>query len=464
MRKPKEKLQPTTFVIFGVTGDLAQKKLIPALFHLWKEKHLPPLFRIVGFSRRDWSKKQFDAFVKPLIKKSYPRVSKKMCEDFLSHCSFSGGTFDTPESYDQLHTHLEQSDIELKVCTNKLFYLAVPPKYYETIFKKLSSSGLMEPCSGPIGWTRIVVEKPFGKDLRTAQALDKLLGKLYKEEQIFRIDHYLAKETLQNILAFRFSNVLFEPIWNNQYVEKIDVRIHEKMGIEGRGDFYDDIGALRDVGQNHLLQMLALVTMEDPMKLDAEAIRTERARVLQALEIIKSKQLPERVQRGQFKNYTKIADVPARSKTETSFNIEARINTKRWKGVPIHLSGGKAFPKDDTSITIYFKEKPTCVCEIDDDQELKNVLTFHVKPREGIEIQFWANKPGFGMQVETRELSFDYPKHAIQDHMHDAYERVLYDVVRGDQTLFASTQEIQAAWRFITPILENWHNLPLTKY
>ena len=395
--------------------------------------------------------------------KAYRRVTKKQCADFLSHCSFQGGTFDDPASYRRLGERLLQNDTRLKTCTNKLFHLAVPPKYYETILTQLSKSGLTIPCGGADEWTRILVEKPFGKDLMSAQKLDKLLGKLYREEQIFRIDHYLAKQTLQNILAFRFSNTIFEPIWNKEHIERIEIKLLEKGRVFERGSFYDANGALRDVGQNHVLQMLALITMDDPGKLDADAIRKARASILSSLEPIKPSQLKERVKRAQYKGFREEQDVSSSSRTETYFNIEARLHNKRWKGVPFVLEAGKAMEKDEASITVFFKEKQTCVCELNPAQHLQNAIKFNIKPHEGIMVRFWAKQPGLTMEVEPRELSFDYRKSKTR-HAHDAYEQVLIDCVRGEQSLFASTKEVEAAWRFITPILQNWHSVKLESY
>jgi glucose-6-phosphate 1-dehydrogenase len=425
---------------------------------------LPSKFRLVGFSRREWGDEEFREFLHSTIKKHILKTKSTDIESFLKHSKFQKGYFDDKNYYKQLDQTLKKIDIEVGVCTNKLFHLAVPPKMYEMIFKHLANSGLSRPCGGKLGWTRVLVEKPFGNDLKTAQALDNLLGKLYKEEQIFRIDHYLAKETLQNILAFRFSNVLFEKIWNKDYIEKIEIKLFEKKGIETRGDFYEATGALRDVGQNHVLQMLALACMDDPRELSAKAIRKARADILKDLEIINSKELKSRAERAQYKGYKNEKAVPKSSKTETYFKIHAHIKNKRWKHVPIILEAGKKMKKDLTEIKVHFKEKPTCVCELGDEQELQNVLTFHIQPMAGIEIRFWANKLGFGFQVEPRELSFDYPKTAIQDHLNDAYERVIFDCIRGDQTLFTSTEEVEASWRFITPILDNWHNTKLTTY
>jgi len=461
---PQAKTKPTTIVIFGVTGDLASRKIIPALFDLYRENMLPERFHIVGFSRRGWSNAQFQKFLKPLIKKSNKRASEKSIADFLKNTCFQEGTFDNLQSYRALGEKTLEIDEMMNGCANKLFYLATPPIHYGSIFKHLARSGLTIPCGGEEGWTRVLVEKPFGKDLNTAQKLDTLMAQLFREEQIFRIDHYLAKETLQNILTFRFSNTLFEPIWNREHIERVEIKLLEKERITERGEFYDQNGALRDVGQNHLLQMLSLVAMEDPGDLNAEAIRTQRAAVLSALAPIKTKGMDHLVTRAQYKGYTKEKEVTRTSKTETYFKIIAHINNKRWKGVPFTLESGKALGEECTEVNIYFKQKMTCVCELEPNQKLQNILTFSIKPHEGIVARFWAKKPGFTMHVEPRELSFNYRSPKDTRHPHDAYEQVLYDCIRGEQTLFASTDEVRAAWEFITPILKHWNTLPLHAY
>jgi len=458
------KTKPTTIVIFGVTGDLAGKKIIPALFDLYAQNMLPEQFHIVGFSRRDWTNKKFNEYLAQLIKRTKKKVSQNKIDDFLKNTCFQGGTFDDLDAYRALGQKTLEVDEAMGGCANKLFYLAAPPAHYETIFKHLARSGLTIPCGGAEGWTRVLVEKPFGKDSATAMRLDTLMSQLFREEQIFRIDHYLAKETLQNILAFRFSNTLFEPIWNRDHIDRVEIKLLEKDRITERGEFYDQNGALRDVGQNHILQMLALIAMEDPGELNSAAVRAERAAVLRSLVPLKTKEITDRTIKAQYKGYTSEKKIKRGSKTETYFKTITHINNKRWKGVPFVLESGKALGKELTEISVYFKQKMTCVCELQSDQILQNVLTFSIKPKEGIAALFWAKKPGFTMEVEPRELSFNYRAPKNNTRPHDAYEQVLYDCIRGEQMLFASTEEVKAAWEFITPILENWESIPLHLY
>jgi len=460
MQRPVE---PTTIVIFGVTGDLSQRKLMSALFDLYRKGFLPKAFRIVGFSRQQMADDEFRVSVKRVIKSSKYKHGDEDIEGFLTNIFYRQGLFEEAKDYQYLAEKLIALDEEVGGCSNKFFYLAVPPKFYEIIFQNLAYSGLTIPCGGEDGWTRILVEKPFGKDLHTAQKLDESLGLLFKEEQIFRIDHYLAKETIQNILAFRFSNALFEPIWNNTYIEKVEIKLWEAAGIEQRGAFYEDVGALRDVGQNHMLQMLALTAIENPGILTAAAVRRERAKVLGALRPISGDNILRYTVRGQYGGYTTEKSVPSDSTTETYFKIEAYIDNDRWKGVPFVLEGGKKMKETMKEIAIYFK-KAHCLCPPEIEKHHQNILRFKIQPDEGISVVFWAKKPGFSMELEPKNLSFLYKDSEDAKELPDAYERILFDCIRGDQTLFASTEEVQAAWKFITPILKGWEKVKLHEY
>ncbi len=379
---------------------------------------------------------------------------------FIDHMYYEQGNFDSGESYAQLAQRLQNLDDTFGQCSNKLFHLSTPPSLYESIFTHLHNSGLTIPCGNDEGWTRILVEKPFGNDIDTARKLDKKLGELFKEDQIFRIDHYLAKEALQNILTFRFANSLFEPLWNKNYIDKVHIKLNEKIGVGSRGNFYDAIGALKDVGQNHMLQMLALVAMEPPSSMNSESIRKERAEVLAHLQTISPKNISSKIVRGQYEGYRHEQGVREHTQTETYFRIESHINTPRWKNVPFYLESGKEMSEQKTEINIYFKsDKKDKTYE-----DRQNVLTFRIQPDELIKIGFWVKTPGFGMEVEPKVLKFKYsdnPSHAI---LPDAYERVLYDAIIGDQTLFTSTEEVLCAWKYITSIISQWSSVPLTIY
>ncbi len=373
---------------------------------------------------------------------------------FLDHMYYEQGLFDTPSSYANLSMRLKILDDGFHQCSNKLFHLAVAPSFYETILEHLSKSGLTIPCVGEEGWTRVLVEKPFGNDIETARKLDKRLGELFDEKQIFRIDHYLAKEALQNILAFRFSNTIFEPLWNSQHIEAVHIKLMEKSGIDGRGGFYDDVGALKDVGQNHILQMLALIAMEPPEKLDASSVRRQRAKLLAKIKPLNIKKLSEVAVRGQYEGYAGEKGVKRNSQTETYFRLETYIDSPRWKNVPFYLESGKAMSESKSEINIYFKS----------DTENQNILTFRIQPDEGIKIKFFVKTPGFGMKVEPKTMKFKYSDSLAFQELPDAYERVLYDAITGDQTLFTSTDEVLSAWKFITSVLNEWNRLPLMTY
>jgi glucose-6-phosphate 1-dehydrogenase len=449
-----QNLLPTIFVILGATGDLMHKKLVPALFHLYREGNLPKLFQVVGFSKDELSQEQFQEMVAEMVRAKVNDAESTQVNEFSKFFVYQQGLFEEKEGYVELASFLGRKDGQWQVCSNKLFYLAVPPQFYENIFRQLSSSGLTEPCSPEEGWTRVIVEKPFGKDLQTAQELDKLLGKLFQEEQIYRIDHYLGKETVQNILAFRFSNSFLEPAWNKEFIEKISIRLWEKSAIADRGNFYDGIGALRDVGQNHMLQLLALFTMENPKSFEADMVRRNRAKVFSALKIFSKKEIVENTSRGQYEGYADAEGVGVDSKTETYFKIKTFVDTPEWKNVPIYLESGKAMGEDRVEVEILFRHPTSCLCP--EGQHYQNVLHYQVQPKEGIQISFLVKEPGGEMKVRQKDFTFDYKAAFEGREISDAYERLLLSVIKGDQTLFVSTEEILAGWKFVDPIVRAW--------
>jgi glucose-6-phosphate 1-dehydrogenase len=453
---------PTIFVVFGVTGDLARRYLIPALFRLYADRLLPKLFQIVGFSRREMSRREFQKYVAGVLSKENREEVKK----FTDLCTYTSGFFEKPEGYDRLAKLFGMRDGEWMACSNKLFYLAVPPTYYHDILRNLKSSGLSKPCSPEEGWTRIIVEKPFGRDRKTAEALDAYLGKLFKEEKIYRIDHYLGKETVQNILAFRFSNSFFEPLWNRDHIESINLQFLESLGLEGRGSFFDGIGAFRDVGQNHLCQFLAHFTMDNPGTFSAEAIRRERFAVLRHLSIPDAKTINQTARRGQYEGYTGEKGVDPKSQTETYFHIKAFINTPRWAGVPIYFEGGKYMPETKVQVVVTLKHPTPCFCPPGSDHKYRNVIRYEIKPQEGVFTAFWVKKPGHEMVLEEREFSFKYREENASRESVSAYAKLVLDAISGNQTLFVSTEETMASWRFVDPVLEAWqkNKTPLVIY
>lgn len=458
-------MTPTIFTIFGITGDLSGRKLLPSLLNLYVKKHLPLKFAIVGFSRRPFSREEFREYIRGHIKIKPGEYHEEDIKHFIDHMYYEQGLFDEPSSYANLSMRLKILDDGFETCSNKLFHMAVAPTFYETILEHLSNSGLTIPCGGNEGWTRVLVEKPFGHNIETAKKLDKRLGELFDEEQIFRIDHYLAKEALQNILTFRFSNSLFEPLWNHDHIEAVHIKLLEKNGIEGRGAFYDELGALKDVGQNHILQMLALVAMESPKVFDAESIRTERAKLIGHIKPFTQKRIADLVTRGQYEGYVNENGVKRNTRTETYFRLETYIDTPRWKNVPFYLESGKSLAENVSEINIYFRNDKAGMMQAGDVKEDgQNILTFRIQPDEGIKIRFFVKTPGFGMKVEPKTLKFKYSTVPDFQELPDAYERVLYDAIIGDQTLFTSTDEVMQAWKFITSVVMSWNSVPLTMY
>jgi glucose-6-phosphate 1-dehydrogenase len=459
-------MYPTIFIIFGITGDLAQRKLIPALLSLYVKKQLPRKFAIIGFSRRHFTREDFRQYIRDNMGVKPGQYREEEIKHFLDYASYEQGFFDTQESYKSLAAKLKSIDDSWGQCSNKLFHLAASPDFYETILDSMAQNGLSVPCAGEgEGWTRILIEKPFGTDTDTAKKLDKKLAVLFDEDQIFRIDHYLAKESIQNILTFRFSNPMFEALWNNRHIEKVHIKLMEKVGAEGRGAFYDSFGALKDVGQNHILQMLALIAMEKPKSFNALGIRKERAKIVSRIRQIPKKQLTSVTVRGQYDGYLREEGVKANSATETYFRIESYVDTARWKNVPFYLESGKGLFESKSEIDIYFKGEKGGK---NGGDERGNILTFRIQPDDGIKIRFWLKKPGysgnFSMESEAKTLKFLYSDVPALAKLPDAYERVFHDAIEGDQTLFTSSDEVVAAWKFITPIAENWKDIPLTIY
>ncbi|MBI2514684.1 glucose-6-phosphate dehydrogenase [Candidatus Wolfebacteria bacterium] len=456
---------PTILVILGATGDLVAKKISPALFHLYSRQELPDRFRIVGFSRRDLTTADFQKKIAGITGKHSDKTTKKFLLSFLKLFSYTQGQFQNKSDYYELKKVLEGIDAGWGLCSNKLFYLAVPPALYSKILKNLKSSGLTKPCSPEQGWTRVIVEKPFGKDAKTGRALDKLLTKLFKEIQIYRVDHYLAKEMLQNMLVFRFANNLFENNWSNNLIEKIDIRLHEKIGVEDRGAFYDGVGALRDVGQNHLLQMIALTLMDYPENFRPDSIRKNRATILQNLKILTPTEIKNFTFRGQYNGYQKIKGVKLNSKTETYFKARAFLLHPRWENIPITLESGKRLGESKKEIVITFVHPLPCLCPTG-GPHYKNRIIFHLEPKEGITIQFWSKKPGSKVELEERTFDFLFRQNEKRVQYTEEYEKLLLDCILGDQTLFVSSEEVEAMWRFIDPIYHAWEKgaIPLLSY
>ncbi len=461
-----DKNTPTILVIFGATGDLMAKKIAPSLLHLFQKEKLPKLIQIIGFSRRKISREEFQLHImQNFLAYKNIKADKKTIEEFFRHIQYHQGSFDDLADYNSLAQKLGQTDLEWKTCANKLFYLAVPPSYYKTIFINLDKSGLTIPCGPEGGWTRVLVEKPFGNDLETAKSLDLLMGKLFKEEQIYRIDHYLAKEMLQNILTFRFSNNILESSWNNRHIESIAITMHEKIGVESRGKFYDGVGALRDVGQNHLMQMLAIVTMDHPGQLSADKIRKNRAALLKSVRALTTNEIPSNTQRAQYEGFREAQGVEKNSNTETFFRIKTFIDSPRWAGVPITLEHGKSMKKPLKEIVVTFRHTAPCLCP-PGDKHHKNRVVFSIEPKEEIRINFLSKKTGLATDMEERCFTDSFRNRSRINQYVEEYEKLLLDAINGNQILFVSTDEVLSMWRFVDPIIRAWQKnlVPLRIY
>jgi glucose-6-phosphate 1-dehydrogenase len=448
------RIAPTILVVFGPTGDLMARKVVPSLFYLMGKGLLPEKLVVVGFGRREWGDAELQAHVRGILAERAATASAEDVERFLALFRYQHGQFDDVNTYHDMAKALGAIQEEWGVCSNKVFYLAVPPSDYELIFRQLSASGLTIECSDDTGWTRVLVEKPFGDDLDTARELDTLLGSLFREEQIYRIDHYLAKEMLQGILNFRFTNNLFESEWSRQAIEAIDITLLEQIGAEKRGAFYDRVGALRDVGQNHLLQMLALVTMEQPLTHDADDIRDARAALIESLVPMTPGEVADATFRAQVEGFREIAGVSADSQTESYFQLRTRMTGPRWAGVGVTMEAGKWMGEACKRIVVTFRHPEKCLCE--GVEHVANKIVFTMEPNDQIEICFFAKRVGFEDEVEERRFTFFLYEKTEKAQYVEEYAKLMYDAMRGDQTLFVSTREVDAGWSFIDPIVDAW--------
>ncbi|MBX4204778.1 MAG: glucose-6-phosphate dehydrogenase [Candidatus Doudnabacteria bacterium] len=446
----KNENSPTILAVFGATGDLVSRKLLPAIYHLYRNKQLPNKFKVIGVARRPFSDDEFRKLMKKALVAKIRRPEK--LDEFLKLFSYHQGQFDQDATYTSLKKVLNAQDTKWKTRANKLFYLATPPNFYDNLLHKLAGTGLAKQTGKT--WARIIVEKPFGKDLDHAEHLDVLLGKLFDESQVYRIDHYLAKEVLQNIMAFRFANNLLEDVWNRKYVEKIEIKLLEEIDVEGRGEFYDGVGALLDVGQNHLLQELALVTMDKPESFRTVDIHARRAEILKNLRLMNAETVKSDTMRAQYTGYTREPGVARNSNTETYFKLETYIDNPRWQDVPIYLEAGKKFPANEKSVTVTFKHPEPCLCP--PGVHYQNRVIFRIQPTPGIEIEFWSKKPNSsGMELEKRLLHFNYESDPSTRYLAE-YAKLISDSLAGDQTLFVSSREAISSWRFIDPIVKAW--------
>lgn len=459
--------EPCAVVLFGATGDLTHRKLVPALYRLARGGNLATEFAIVGFARRDWTDEQMRAeFEKSLASEGGDDFAEAW-PHFASHVFFTSGTFDDPEGYSRLKAKLEALDQSHGTRGNRLYYLAVAPEFFATIIDHLGEAGLIYPPQQDAPWSRVVIEKPFGHDLPSARALNRDVSRVLDEKQVYRIDHYLGKETVQNIQALRFGNSIFEPIWNRRHVASVQITVAEEVGMAGgRGGYYDTSGAIRDMVQNHMMQLLCLVAMEPPVDLSADAIRNEKVKVLQALphwndddvarNVIRAQYTAGSIQGKDVPGYLQEKGVKPDSKTGTYVALRLTLNTWRWAGVPFFLRTGKRLPKRATEIAIQFHKPPTALFEPEaDGASGANQLVLRIQPNEGASLAFQAKIPGSRRRLQEVRMDFRYGT-AFAVPPPEAYERLLLDVMLGDPTLFTRTDEVDSAWRFITTILDAW--------
>jgi glucose-6-phosphate 1-dehydrogenase len=454
---------PSGLVIFGVTGDLSRKKLMPAVYDLANRGLLPPGFGLVGFARREWKDQDFEALVYESIQK-YARTpwSEDVWKQLSSGIRFVSGDFDDDDAFDRLKQTISELDEQRGTNGNHAFYLSIPPKAFPIVTKQLSRSGLADPK--PDTFRRVVIEKPFGSDLKSAQALNEVVEKVFPPDSVFRIDHYLGKETVQNILALRFANLLYEPIWNANYIDHVQITMAEDIGVGGRAGYYDGIGAARDVIQNHLLQLLALTAMEEPATFDAADLRAEKEKVLAAVMI--PADLASHTARGQYRGgwqggeqvsgYLDKEGIGPDSKTETFAAMRLDINTPRWQGVPFYLRAGKRLGRRVTEIAVVFKDAPQ---QLFGERQIStlgpNAIVIRVQPDEGVTIRFGSKVPGPGMQVRDVTMDFGYG-HSFTEDSPEAYERLILDVLLGDPPLFPRHQEVELSWKILDPIVKFW--------
>ena len=467
-----------TVVIFGATGDLSKRRLIPALYHLQEAGYLPDRYAVVGFSRTDMTDV---AYRESMLKALQEQVKDganlvKADNPFVSALHYQAGNSDDPESFRKLKHKLDTLDKERNLPGNRLFYLSVAPELFPTIIRNLCAAGLI--CGKhDKTWSRVIIEKPFGKDLESARTLNADITAVLDESQIYRIDHYLGKETVQNILSFRFGNSIFEPLFNQKYIDNIQITVAETLGMEGRrGAYYDTSGALRDIVQNHMLQLLCLIAMEPPSALEAQAIRDEKVKVLRAVVPLTRKEVAACIVRGQYgvgeldgsivKGYRQEEGVHAKSLTETYVALRIKIDNWRWAGVPFFLRTGKRLSKRVSEIAVKFKQPPLHLFrqlanedDLTPPQPQSNVLVMRIQPDEGIRLSFACKQPGMRIQLVEVQMDFLYGE-AFQQRSPEAYERLLLDALRGDASLFTRSDEVEYAWRFISSIHEGWAHLP----
>ena len=466
---PGRVADPCIMVIFGAAGDLTRRKLIPALYNLAKADLLSREFAILGIAHNPMSDDEFrKKLTEDIHNYAGSEIDSAIWEWFTHRLYYVKGDFEDPSVYSQLKATLEKLDQEHSTHGNYFFYLATAPNYFGMIVEQLASAGLMEEKDGH--WRRVIVEKPFGHDLESAKALNQKLLTFASEKQIYRIDHYLGKETVQNILAFRFANGIFEPIWNRRYIDHVQISVGETVGVEQRGSYYDQAGALRDMVPNHIMQLISLTAMEPPVSFEANAVRDEQAKILHAIQPLSSEEVLTRTVRGQYgpgiedshrvPGYRNEPDVPPDSRTETFVAMKLAIDNWRWADVPFYLRTGKRLAAQNTHIVIQFRRAPFVLFRDTPVENLMpNQLVLHIQPEEGISLQFAAKVPGPIMRLGAVDMNFEYADY-FGTQPSTGYERLLHDCMIGDATLFQRADMVEAGWCVVSPALDVWKALP----
>lgn len=469
-----EKPTQCVVVIFGASGDLTKRKLVPALFASFRQKLLPECFAVLGVSRTEFSDEEFRRRMIESVREYSEQkpVDAKLLDSFVKNLYYQAIDTSSADDYARVKTKLAEIDKKCHTGGNYVFYLSTPPSLYAIIPEHLGRQGLNRQGNGE-GWKRIIIEKPFGYDLESAQELNTRIHKCFEEDQVYRIDHYLGKETVQNIMALRFSNGIFEPLWNRNYVHHVEITAAEHLGVESRGGYYDQSGALRDMVQNHLMQVLGTIAMEPPSVFDATAVRNETLKVFQSLRRYQPEEVSRYVVRGQYTDsiikgkpvagYRQEKNVAADSRTETYVGMKVFVDNWRWGGVPFYIRTGKRLPTRVTEAVIHFKKTPHVLFTRNDACDLScNQLIIRIQPDEGILLKFGMKLPGAGFQIKNVNMDFHYSD-LVDAYIPSAYERLLLDCIMGDATLYARADAVEAGWRFVDPVLKAWASDPETK-
>ncbi len=465
---------PCAFVLLGATGDLAHRKVMPAIYQLWRSNLLPAEFSLVAVARRPYTDETFrDEVHASLVQHSRIQpIDETVWAELAQRITYHQLDFGDDPGFDRLGAHLDELDASRGTAGNRLFYLAVQPSQVTEIIRQVGRTGMDHETRGG-GWRRVVIEKPFGRDSQSARHLNHEVGRVLRESQVYRIDHYLGKETVRNLMVFRFGNGIFEPVWNRSYVDHVQITVAESIGVEGRGAFYEETGAARDILQNHLLQLLSLVAMEPPTSFEADALRDQKVEILRAITAPDTDAVRHSIVRGQYgagwvaataaPGYREEPEVDPQSETETYVAGRFTIDDWRWSGVPFYLRAGKRLPERATEIAVQFKEVPLRLFREASGDPAPNVLAMRIQPDEGIMLRFAAKVPGLGLDVRTVNMDFGYGTSFVADSP-DAYETLILDALLGDASLFTRADEVEAAWGIVTPIIEGWAAMPAPNF